>query len=257
MTTTVSMDPRLRARRVEVLRVRGRRRLRGLLVLAVLGVLAVAGWWLAHSPLFDVDEVAVTGTERMDPAAVLDVVPITEGEPLVEVDLAAAEAAVAELPWVDSVSAGRGVDGTVTVAITEREPVAAVPGSSGWMLVDRDGRVLEMLDGLPGDVVVVDGPVWQAEPGGWIGERALPALELATLLPASLDRIVSTVELTDEGMVLALFGGGRIWIGDETELDDKFLAALTMIEQVPLGCLDRIDVRAPRVPVLTRLAECS
>ena len=41
------------------------------------------------------------------------------------------------------------------------------------------------------------------------------------------------------------------------QLDQKFLAVLTMLDQVSLNCLERIDVRAASVPVLTRLPDCS
>ncbi len=256
--TTVPMDPRLQARRVELLRRQGRRRLRVVVVLAIATALAVALWWvLLKSPLLTVDAVVVAGAERTDPAAVVTAAGIREGKPLLKVDTQAAEQAVAALPWVDTVVSHRGLGGDVTFTIVEREPVAAVPGAEGWLLVDADGRVLDQLDAVPPDVVAVEGIRWQASPGGWIGERALPALEVAVLLPEGLRSRVGAIHQRDGELQLTLTEGGRVVLGDAGELDQKFLAALTMLVRADLACLDTIDVRAPAVPVLTRLAECS
>lgn len=258
MTSTVSMDPRLVARRVEVLRRQGRRRLRVVLVAAALAATALAGWWvMLRSPLLDVDAVTVEGAAMTATEDIIAASGITEGEPLVDVDTSGARAAIADLPWVHEVRSDRTLAGHVRFRVTERSAVAVVPGTTGWLLVDADGRVLEHLDEVPADVVVVDGPRWQVAPGGWVGEGALGALEVAALLPVGLRSRVTAVEIGDDALDLVLFGGGRVALGDAAELDDKFLAALTLLVRVEGACLDTIDVRAPAVPVLTRLDDCS
>lgn len=255
--TVLSMDPRVQARRVEVMRLRGRRRLKVLLVLCVGTLIALGAWWtVLHSPWFDVDAVTVQGVERTDPAEVIAAADIEVGQPLLNIETSAAEQAVAALPWVATVDADAGLGGEVSLVVTERVPVAAVPGADGWLVVDADGRVLEHRVGVPTDVTVVEGRAWNAEPGGWIGEGALPALDVAALLPANLRTIVASVRSDARGLQLVLFGGGVVELGDALELDQKFLSTLTLLMRVDLGCLDRIDVRAPRVPVLTRLDGC-
>lgn len=255
--TAMSMDPRLQARRIEVMRLRGRRRLKVMLALVVGSALAMALWWtLLHSPWFDVDVVSVQGAERTDPADVIEVAGITVGEPLLKVEISEAESAIAALPWIDTVDAATDLHGDVSFVVTERVPAAAVPGADGWLVVDADGRVLEQRPTAPADVTVVEGRAWHAEPGGWIGESALPALDVAALLPLNLRSNVAAVRVGDAGLQLVLFGGGVVELGDATELDQKFLATLTLVMRVDLDCLERIDVRAPRVPVLTRLDGC-
>lgn len=256
--STVPIDPRIRARRVEVLRHEGRRRLRWIITLAVVAALAVAGWWaVTASPLLDVDAIRVDGAGRTSTEAIVAASGITKGQPLVEIDTRAAEEQIASLPWVRDVRADRALTGEVTFSITERTPVAAVPGEEGWLVVDADGRVLEVRDVVDPDLVVVDGPTWQIAPGGWVSERALPALDVASLLPTGLRPKVASILDGDDGLALMLFGGGRVVLGDTSELDAKFLSALTLVVQVDLTCLDHIDVRAPAVPVLTRREECS
>ena len=255
--TVMSMDPRVQARRIEVMRVRGRRRLKLLLALMIATALALGAWWtLLHSPWFDVDALTVQGVERTDPAEVIAAADIAVGEPLLNIETSAAERAIAALPWIATVDAATDLGGDVSFVVTERVPVAAVPGADGWLVVDADGRVLEHRAAVPTDVTVVEGRAWNAEPGGWIGEGALPALDVAALLPANLRSTVASVRSDGGGLHLVLFGGGVVELGDATELDQKFLSTLTLLMRVDLDCLDRIDVRAPRVPVLTRLDGC-
>ena len=255
--TVVSMDPRVQARRIEVMRLRGRRRLRVLLALAVGTGLAVGAWWtVLHSPWFDVDAVTVEGVDRTNPADVIAAAEITVGEPLLNLETSAAEEAIAALPWIATVDSATDLGGEVSFVVTERVPVAAVPGADGWLVVDADGRVLEHRTTVPTDVTVVEGRAWNAEPGGWIGEGALAALDVAALLPANLRSTVASVRADSAGLQLVLFGGGLVELGDATELDLKFLSTLTLLMRVDLDCLERIDVRAPRVPVLTRLDAC-
>jgi cell division protein FtsQ len=256
--TVLSIDPRLQARRIEVLRLRGRRRLRLILTLTTLILVTLlARWVILESPLFDVDGVTIEGASNTAVAEALDVAGVVKGQALLQVDISAAREAIIALPWVESVTSDRGLGGDVTFTISERSAVAVVPAESGWLLVDAQGRVLDGAATIPAGVVVVDGSTWAVAPGGWIGEGALPALDVAALLPSGLRSKVASVHATQTDLELVLFGGGRVNLGDATDLDQKFLSALTMVVQLDLACLDSIDVRAPSVPVLTRTAGCS
>ena len=55
------MDPRIQSRRIDVMRAKGRRRLRVLLLGVTIISLAVGGYFLSKSSLFDVDEIVVEG----------------------------------------------------------------------------------------------------------------------------------------------------------------------------------------------------
>src|SRR4051812_39815589 len=87
---TARIDPRIRARRIEVQRDAGRRRLRRLVDVGL--VLAVAaGFALAlRSPLLDVGAVEVAGAHHTAPAAITQAAGIAAGDQLMDVDLHAA-----------------------------------------------------------------------------------------------------------------------------------------------------------------------
>lgn len=248
------MDPRLRARRVAVLRRRGRRRLRALLAVAVLVALACGAYLVARSALFDVDEVAVKGADRTGADAVVEAAAIPLGTPLLDVDLAAARARVAALPWVASVTTERSIGGTVTFVVSERVVAAAVRGADAWLLADPAGRVLDRRQEVPTGVPVVNASLAGATPGTWLPTATMPAIEVAALLPSGLARHVERVETAPLG--LRLRDGGVVLLGDTSELDRKYLVAMTILSKVSLTCIDVLDVQVPSAPFLTNLDDC-
>ncbi len=175
------IDPRFRARRIAVRRDAGRRRLQRLADLAVLAA-AGAGFLLAlRSPLLDVDRIEVRAGARVGADQVRRAAAVPLGTQLVDLDLGGIGTRVAALPWVDEVQVGRDLDGTVSVSVTERTPVARLEQTgSAPLLVDGEGRVLGPAgaDG-PEGLVTVNGVGPVVEPGAWLGSEALGALRAA------------------------------------------------------------------------------
>lgn len=259
MTATVSMDPRIRARREEVAAENGRRRsvrIGAAVSVLVLGASLVAA---TRTPLLDVDEIAVRGGVQTAAGEVRTVSGISAGDPLTDVDLSAARSAIATLPWVDEVTSRRGWDGTVVFDITERVAVAQAVSADGATVavVDAEGRVLEVGDAPRDGLVPVVGVRGSFQPGGWLGASALDAVQVAASVPPSLTAAVSAVGLGEDGsIVLTLDGVGDVAFGRSLDLDSKFTALETMLGQVDMTCVELLDLQVPGVPVLSRRSDC-
>jgi cell division protein FtsQ len=259
-TTAVVDDPRMRARRVEVARGAGRRRIRRLK--AVLGVICAVVWALVaiRSPLLDVDRVTVVGAEQVPAAEVRRVAATTSaGTPMVDVDPGAARAGVAALPWVDEVRVTKLWPGTVRIVITERHEVAAVETDGrgeGWALVDADGRVLALVAAEP-DLPALPGERGVA-PGDTLGGEDRRALAILGALPSELRSSVDATAAGADGLELVLDDGFRVVLGDGGDLAAKAEAAEAVRQHAgdPDGAC-RIDVRVPTAPVLTDGRGCA
>lgn len=253
--STSTIDPRIRARRIEVRRGAGRRRLQRLVDLGL--VLAVAAGFVGAlwTPLLDVDEVRVIGSTRTDALAIVDRAGVRRGDPLVGVDLGAVGERVAAMPWVAEVRVSRGIDGIVELRVTERTPVATVGTGAGAMLVDAEGRVLSAVSDAP------DGPFLEltglrpAPPGGYVAADAADALALAAHLATAVPGVLATLDAGD--LTGTLLQGGAVRFGDARQLDAKTRSLRTVLEQVDLSCLAVLDLRLPGSPVLTREEGCS
>ncbi len=253
-----AIDPRIRARRIAVRRSDARKRLRRLIAFAsAMGVLAAVMITL-RSPLLDVDRITVSGADHTGVDVVRAATGIARHVPMIDVDTGSARSKLLALPWVADALVTRHWPGTVEVRIKERTPVAAEPaGQGGFALIDATGRVLGIEAAPPAGVVQLAGLPPAGQPGTTEPAAAAPALSIARSLPASLLPRVSSIVITQGGDVdLRLVDAGSVRLGAPDDLPAKFLAALTVLEQVDLTNVCAIDVRVPTAPSLTRGSPC-
>ena len=249
--TTVVVDPRLRARRIEVMRAEGRKRLRWVVVVLGLTGAGVITLVALRSPLFDVDRVRVTGAERTSTSAITAAADLDLDEPLVEVDLGAVEAAVEELPWVDEADVRRDWPGTIVVEVHERRPAAAGAGGDDLVLADGAGRVLATTARVPADLAVVELAARTEEvlPGGSLAPEERSALVLAARAPEALRLAPGVVRRDDGDLLWEVEGVGRFRFGTLADLDAKLVSAAAVLEQLG-GVVDgELDLREPSAVV--------
>lgn len=254
MQVTPPIDPRMRRRRIEVLRQEGRRRLKIIVATGCISALAAAGWASLRSPLLDVDRIDVVGARATPQADVVAASGVLLGVPLIDLDEAAARRGVVDLPWVRTASITRGWPSTVTITVVERAAVAAAPAAdSRWALVDSDGQVVAWTNS-PRGLPALSGIDPAGPPGSALGARAAGPLRVAIAVPDELRSRLEAVVAGDGGAVeLKLQQGGTVRLGTPDQLAEKFRSALSVLAQVDTQGLSTLDVRIPQSPVLTRL----
>lgn len=261
------VDPRFddRMRAVTDEQRRRRRRVLWAVVVSVLIVAAAVG--AARSPLLDVEELAVTGTDRT--AEVGRAAGIAVGDPLVEVDAEAARRRLMDVPWIASARVRVDWPRKVRVRVVEESPVAVLrPPEGPGRVVAAGGRVIgtvgaagfdaDALEGLPRFRVAAAGVVEGTEPGEVLRQDLVRVVVVAEQLPAGLrDQLVDA--RLDRGGRLSfdLPDGGAIRFGPPEDVPAKLLSASTVLSgRVELACLDVVDVREPLRPTISRRAGC-
>jgi len=225
------------------------RKRRLIAALAVVVVLVGIGFGiraLLYSGLVDVQTVQVTGVAGVRAADVTQAAAVTTGSPLADVDTAAIAARVAALPAVANVSVGRRWPHTVTIAVTERVPVASVATARGVALVDRGGVVYPGTPpaGLPRLNFGTVGPV---DPST---DAALTAL---TALPDAVRKQVQTVDVTVAGATpgQVTFGLGQnrqvLWGTAERSADKAAVVGPLLTQPGHI-----YDVTSPDLPTIRR-----
>jgi cell division protein FtsQ len=121
--------------------VRHRRPGRRLVVNALLGVAAVA-LTATLAVALQVREVRVAGTHRFPANDVKAVLDRALGSPTVAARAGALRASVRALPWVADAPVRVSLDGVVSCAVVERDPVAVAVDGGSRRLVDAGGRIL-------------------------------------------------------------------------------------------------------------------
>ena len=253
---TVAVDPRMKARRIAVIRAEGRRRLRVLGLVLGIVALAAAAWGVSRTPLLDVDRITVTGADPASRAEIVASSKVTVGLPMLFLDVDEAQRSVTSLPWVRSAQVWRDWPATVRITVEPRVPAAVVPASQGrTALIDANGYVIDW--GQESTTV----PHVSVPFSGQLGDIHTPAdgpLAFVTAMPSDLRAWVSTVTVeTDRNEVgLALVGGATVSLGEPVLIDDKISALRAVLATADLECVTAIDVTMPDLATLTRHQPC-
>jgi cell division protein FtsQ len=180
-------------------------RRRRLAAASLAGLVLVVGLGLGarvlvyEAGLADVEGVEVTGTLGVPTADVLAAAAVAPGRPLAAVDTDAVAARVTGLPGVAGAVVGRDWPHTVTIAVTERFPVAV----AGGVLVDRAG--VPYAPAPPGLNLpqLTFGPVGPADPA------TAAALGVLGALSVGLGAEVEAVDVSRTGQVTLDLAGDR------------------------------------------------
>lgn len=222
-----------------------------LIGLAVIAV-PVAALALLASPIFDVSEVKVQGATYTDPALLATVIDGLIGDPVLLVDTKAIEKQLRADPWVESVKVATDFPHGVHIDIRERKPVAAFQGGDGrFRIIDYEGRVLDVIDGIPIDYMLITGDHPDTARGQFAGAPYSAAAELVLGLPAEISAVTESVGLNAAtgALSLQLDGGTTVQLGDASNLDRKLARLLTQVRAGVAG-LCEVDVSTSEVGIV-------
>jgi cell division protein FtsQ len=243
------IDDRIAERRKGVREERRRARLRRTLAIVIGVVVVVALVVVERSALVGLEEIHVTGVERLDEEEVREATGLELGTSTLRLRLGRVEERVASLPAVREADARRLDPLTVLIEVVERRPSLVVQGDGERVLLDREGVVLDTggQAGLP-RIVLNDAP---PEPGESAEDD--PALAnavrawrgLSGPLRSQVDRYLAD---GPEDLVLRLESGVDVRIGRADRLDEKVRAMGVILEDIGEADISEIDVRAPSAP---------
>jgi len=224
---------RFRLRRIAVRREEGRRRLRWFTVLGlgVAGIILVL--LLLTSPLLSVRKVEVEGVVYANPELVASIVDSINGEPILTVDLDAAEDKLLMIPWVRQARVSMHLPSRVTIEVVERTPIAFFRSVDGFnRVIDRDGRVLDVIEGDPVDFTPIIGTGPNLSAGQNTEQPFLGAAELINALPSELRSRLLTVTVSPEGEVsLALTNDVEVLFGRPDDFQAKLVGVVNEIKR--------------------------
>jgi cell division protein FtsQ len=243
-----AIDPRIRERRIEVIREAGRRRLRITLVVASAIVVLGLAYLTVHSPMLDVDHVRVTGAQREGAAAIVKASGVDTGAPMLWVDTGQIAHRLEQLPWVAHARVERDFPGSVKIKVTEYEPTAYVRVAPDRVaLVASTGRVIAFAAAPTPDAIEVKGQTAPPRTGSLVSPPAVARVALE--LPGRLRAHVTAITV-DDAVTLTLHDGApEIRLGTLRGLRSKGVSALAVLDHLAGRSCEYVDVAAPQAPV--------
>ncbi|HSE09767.1 MAG TPA: FtsQ-type POTRA domain-containing protein [Nocardioidaceae bacterium] len=218
--------------------------LRGVVVaLAVLALLAGAGWLVFFSSALTVEAVEVKGVDVLGSGEVRRVAEVPMGKPLATAPLEAIAARVESLAPVKAVDVTRSWPDTVRIAVLEREAVAVVERDGAVRGLDEEGILFRSYPRVPAGLPVVR--ISAATRTEALAEAAQVIDALPGDLAARVDHLV--VETVDS-ITLQLRNGRTIFWGSAADSDNKAAVLAVLLEQKA----SLYDVSVPAQPTIKR-----
>ncbi len=234
-----SIDPRVRARRIAVRRAKGRKRLIWVAIGAAILLVLVGAVAVLASSLFDVRTIDVQGAVYTDPQQLSAIVDELQGDAILLVDTRQIESQLESIAWVESARVTTEFPHRVFIDIRERRPIATFAGSDGkFRVIDRDGRVLDVVDGVPIDYMLITGANPDVERGQFAGRPFASAAQLAIALPTQIRALTRSigVDATAGDLTLLLGADIEVRLGPAADLSGKLVRLLSVVQ----GGLDGI-----------------
>ena len=254
----VAIDPRIKARRTQVKRSAGLRRLRAGALIAFAFALVFGGGTALRSYVLVVRKVFVTGTSSTPAEMIQSAVNSVAGRSMVDVSLVDLRKRFEQSPWVKSVDVTRDWPSTIRVDVLERRPVAYFRGRDDHgYVVDDAGLVLVLTDGAPVGLMEVTGDLEPAAPGQPAADTVRAGAVVANALPAPLRPLVAAIDSKPTGVALRMAGTkSQILLGGTDDLATKLITVLAFQGTCPPGSYDTLDVRVPGKPAVTPAVGC-
>lgn len=204
--------------------------------------------WLRNSSLVAVEKVKVTGVSGTGGAAIRATLRnVALDMTTLNVDRQALQDSVSRFPIVKSLEVKTDFPHRMSIAVTERKPVAALVGGGVPVAVAADGVLLrgETTSGLPA--------VNSRVPYGTARLSSGPAIEQVRLLaaaPEHLRRRVSGVRSVPGGYVVSLAGYPELRFGPVERVESKWASAGRILGDPRVAAATYVDLRVPERPAV-------
>lgn len=235
---------RFRQRRIAIRRAAGRRRLRWFSVVGIAVAVVLVVLLLLTSPILSIRNVQVEGNVYADPTVLGEVISDLKGEPILTADLHGAELRLEAIPWVREVSLSSHLPSRVLIQIVEREPIGFYRAVDGFnRVIDRDGRVLDVIEGDPLDYVPIRGTGPNLSAGDSVGQPFLGAAQLVNALPSDLRARLVSMAVSAEGEVsMTLTDEVEVLFGRPDDFQTKLVGVVNEIKKQGSSKYAIIDV---------------
>lgn len=127
-----------------------------LIGLVVASLAMLLGWIVFFSSLLAVETVKMSGQHFLTKQVIARAAAVDADTPLARVNLDDVQQRLEDLPAVDHVDVHRSWPHTISIKVTEREPIAVVHRHRAWFAMDKHGVVFKAFKDRPQSLPVVE-----------------------------------------------------------------------------------------------------
>ncbi len=250
----VRIHPKIRQRRSEVVKQKNKKRLGYLIALCVILLALIVYGVVIYSPITQITDIVIQGNQHETDNQILIAGNLYAQKPqLFLLNYGQVEKQIDALPWVLSSSIKRDWPNQIIITVTDRVAIAQINiGKLGYALVDRVGRILQIQSQPTPNLLEIDNLGSNLTAGQNLGSFAIGALNVAKIVPSILGPIAikETVQ-SDNSLSIVLGSNNTIYLGSASDIKEKLLEALAIVNHGSLLPNQTIDVSIPNSPVVT------
>ena len=212
--------------------------------LGILIVLVSLTLVLLASPIFAARDIEISGATYTDEQLLESVMESLRGSSVLTADLDGARRRIEGDPWVRRARLSWYLPDRIIIEIDERTPVAWFVGvDNRARVLDFDGRVIEVLDGQPTQLIKIEG-VGPNLPAGTLPTPVYQAAaQLAVSLPDDIRRRTEHITVNGpESLGFVLRSGTKINLGAPVDVRNKLTAVATLLIRQDPQFIVAIDV---------------
>ena len=209
-------------------------------LLWLLVIVGIVTWWaLYQSRWFLIEEVKIAGVKRLNQQTIMQAAEVQLGQPVISANRSEIYKRLQKNPQVKSVQVERGWPHSVLIKVTERYPVAAAIGRSGFNLIDDEGMLAGRSPVKPKKFRIIS-----AKPNT---PAMKSAVQIAIAIPAKWKVAKITAE-NSNSVIVQLIHGQTIAFGsgDQAKLKVKVVGSLI------INNYRHINVSTPLSPTVRR-----
>ena len=217
--------------------------------IAVILLLVAAICTIMLSPLFNIKEIMVEGNSKTKTDLVLSTSSIKTDTNIFQINIKKSKQYIKAIPYIDSAHIYRKLPDKVTISVTERIPVCYIKHGTGFILIDRQGRFLEILKDKPEKLPEITGlKIKSVKPGDSLGSEYSENLSALNELITEFKNLeiferVSEINIKNpENLVFKFDGNKKIIMGENFRIDYKLMMLKATIEEIAPSEAGTIDL---------------
>ena len=226
-------------------KIRRRKIVTGVIVVILLAIICL------FTPVFSVSEVSVSGTEVLDPDAVIKASGIKAGDNFLFVNTAKSEKAINALGYVDKVEVKRKFFTRIEIEVTEAIVAAYITFSGNYVGIDAEGKVISIDKAgkfKPARAVLTGLEAKNVKKGQMLEPKNQEKFEFAKEFMALLKReklLDDTIQIdikNESNVSFTLKNKVEILLGDASELEYKLEYVKVILEKQPNAKGGTLDI---------------
>lgn len=218
-----------------------------LILLATVAVLSVM-----LSPFFNVKWFDVYGNNTVPPAQIKSATGVAVGQNMFKINIKKSKNLIKKIPYIDEVNIYRKLPDGIRIKVTEREKFAYIKLSSGDLVIDKTGRVLELAGkdyDFSGLVEVKGFNPGKLKAGDFVGKNYEENVKMAyelwdKLREMEIEDRVSSINVKNVNYISMIFDNDKnIIVGDTYRLDYKLAMLQSAIASLSPSDVGTLDLR--------------